>query len=294
MSEIETGFIGLGQMGGPMATNIAQGGYTMHCFDAAGTQERMPDGASAAGSTANVAARAETVFLSVPDGKASIAVAREIAAAPEKRVSVVVDLSTVGPAASREAAAILEDAGIIYVDAPVSGGAAGAKAATISLMWAGPRDQYERHLDLLKSFAKNPFLVGDKPGQGQTVKLVNNFLSATAMAATSEAILYGLSQGLDLKTMLDVVHVSSGQNTAVSDKFPKRILTESYDAGFFTKLLNKDVQLFLANARDAGTPDHVASAVGDIWQGLDDIDPDGDFTRVFEFIRDGEVGSAKE
>lgn len=290
MSDIETGFIGLGQMGGPMAGNIAAAGYAMHCFDAAGTQERMPSGATAAGSTANVVAAAETVFLSVPDGAASIAVAKEIAAAPEKNVSVVVDLSTVGPTASREAAAILQAAGVLYIDAPVSGGAAGAKAATISLMWAGPKDQFDRHFDLLKAFAKNPFHVGTEPGQGQTVKLLNNFLSATAMAATTEAILYGVSQGIDMKTMLDVVHVSSGQNTAVSDKFPKRILTGTYDAGFYTKLLNKDVQLFLANARDAGTPASVAGAVGEIWQGLCDIDPDGDFTRVYEFIRDGEVG----
>ena len=291
MSDIETGFIGLGQMGGPMAANIAAAGHAMHCFDAAGTQQRMPDGASAAGSTAKVAAAAETIFLSVPDGAASIAVAREIAGAPERRVGVVVDLSTVGPKASREAAAILDAAGILYIDAPVSGGAAGAKAATISLMWAGPKDQFERHFELLKSFAKNPFHVGTEAGQGQTVKLLNNFLAATAMAATSEAVLYGVSQGIDMKTMLDVVHVSSGQNTAVSDKFPKRVLTGTYDAGFFTKLLNKDVQLFLANARDAGTPDSVASAVGAIWQNLCDLDPDGDFTRVYEFLRDGKVGT---
>ncbi len=278
------GFIGLGQMGAPMAANIAKGGFDLVVFDRAGTAERAPAGAALAVSVDDAAARAETLFLSLPDGPVSIAVARQIATAPERRTTVVVDLSTIGPGAARAAAEILGAAGVAYVDAPVSGGQAGAVAGTITLMWAGSGAELERHLGVLRSFCKNPFHVGEAPGQGQALKLINNFLSGTAMTATSEAILYGLTQGLDMKTMLDVVNVSTGANSATRDKFPNRVLTGSFDAGFKTALLAKDIRLYLENARAAGTPDAVGSVVAALWQACDRALPDSDFTRVFEFL----------
>jgi 3-hydroxyisobutyrate dehydrogenase-like beta-hydroxyacid dehydrogenase len=280
------GFIGLGQMGGPMATNIARAGFGLTVFDKAGTAERAPPGATHAESLEDAAARADTLFLSLPDGPVSIAVAQQIAAAPERRTTVVVDLSTIGPDAAREAAGILEAAGVTYIDAPVSGGQAGAAAGTITIMWAGPAVELERHRAVVAAFCKNPFHVGPEPGQGQALKLINNFLSGTAMAATSEAMLYGLSQGLDMTTMLDVVNVSTGVNSATRDKFPQRIVTESFDAGFKTALLTKDVTLYRDNARAAGTPHGLGEAVAELWQACNRDLPDSDFTRVYEFLRD--------
>ncbi len=282
------GFIGLGQMGGPMAANIAKGGFALTVFDKAGTAERAPDGAAQAETLEAVAARAETLFLSLPDGPISIAVARQIAAAAERRTTVVVDLSTIGPGAAREAAGILAAAGVTYIDAPVSGGQAGARAATITVMWAGPGAELERHRPVLLSFCKNPFHVGDEAGQGQAMKLINNFLSGTAMTATSEAMLYGLSQGLDMKAMLDVVNVSTGVNSATLDKFPNRVLTGKFDAGFKTALLAKDLRLYLENARAAGTPDAVGAAVAGLWQDCDKALPDSDFTRIYQYLRGDE------
>ncbi len=283
------GFIGLGQMGAPMAANITKGGFDLVVFDQAGTAERAPAGAALAVSVADAAARAETLFLSLPDGPVSIAVARQIAAAPARRTTVVVDLSTIGPIAARAAAEILSAAGVTYIDAPVSGGQAGAVAGTITLMWAGPVAELERHRAVIAAFCKNPFHVGEAPGQGQALKLINNFLSGTAMTATSEAMLYGLTQGLDMKTMLDVVNVSTGANSATRDKFPNRVLTGSFDAGFKTALLAKDIRLYLENARAAGAPDAVGSVVAALWQACDRALPDSDFTRVFEFLREGET-----
>lgn len=283
----ELGFVGLGQMGNPMAANIAKAGYSVLCFDKAGTEERLPEKARAAASLAEVIQSTDTVFLSLPDGKIVNAVAEEIAAVANPRAKVIVDLSTIGPDAARSAAATLKKAGMTYVDAPVSGGRAGAIKGTITLMWAGPKAELERHMAIAKSFCGNPFHVGDEAGQGQAVKLVNNFLSATAMAATSEAILFGLSQGLDMKTMLDVVNVSTGQNTATSDKFPNRVLPGTFDAGFFAELLNKDVQLYFQNATKAGTPIKIGTQVAGVWQRcVDSLEPRSDFTRVYEFIRD--------
>ncbi len=278
------GFAGLGQMGGPMAANIAAGGFELSVYDKAGTAERAPDKTAIAGSLEELAGGAETLFLSLPDGPATLAVARDLAAMKDRKAQQIIDLSTIGPEAAAEADGILGAAGVIYIDAPVSGGQAGAKAGTITVMWAGPEDVLESHRDVMMSFCKNLFHVGPKPGQGQAMKLLNNFLSATAMTATSEAMAFGVSQGLAMETMLDVVNVSTGRNTATSDKFPNRVLTGTYDAGFKTRLLTKDVRLFVDNAKAAGTPAEVAQTVAELWRRCDEALPDSDFSRIYEFL----------
>ena len=287
MSELHPvpGFIGLGQMGQPMAANIAKAGFNPVCFDSAGTIERTPQGAISAASPEEVAARADSIFLSLPNGKIVQSVIEQIIASPKRRISTVIDLSTIGPEASRAADVSLKEAGITFIDAPVSGGRAGALAGTVTLIWAGPNAELERHRAIIDAFCGNPFHVGDAPGQGQALKLLNNFLSATAMAATSEAILFGLSHGLEMKTMLDVVNVSTGQNTATRDKFPQRILTGTYDAGFFAEHLNKDVQLYINEVHQAATPSQVGDIISDIWQsGTDSFEPGTDFTRIYDYI----------
>ena len=284
MSAMRFGFAGLGQMGGPMAANIVAAGFDLSVFDKAGTADRAPDGAKPLESLDALAAVVDTLFLSLPDGPVTLAVARDLAALQDRAVSVVIDLSTIGLEAAKEAGQILADAGIQYIDAPVSGGQSGAIAGTITVMWGGPAEVLEIHRDVITAIAKNLFHVGDQAGHGQTVKLLNNFLSGTAMAATSEAVAFGLSQGIEMKSLLDVVNVSTGRNTATSDKFPNRVLTGSYDAGFKTKLLTKDVGLFLDNAKAAGTPTAVAETVVDLWRRCDAALPESDFTRIYEFL----------
>lgn len=278
------GFAGLGQMGGPMAANMVAAGFDLSVYDKAGTAGRVPDGAKPAATLAELAGWAETLFLSLPDGAATLGVAGELAAMEDRATTVAVDLSTIGPEAAKEADGLLGKAGVTYVDAPVSGGQSGARAGTITVMWAGPADVLEAHREVMMSICKNLFHVGPTPGQGQAMKLLNNFLSATAMAATSEAVAFGLSQGLDMKTILDVVNVSSGRNTASSDKFPNRVLTGTFDAGFKTALLTKDVRLYLENAQAAGTPADVGSAVAGLWRRFNEASEDSDFTLIYEFI----------
>lgn len=281
------GFIGLGQMGGPMAANIAKAGYKMVCFDPAGTEDMMPEGATAGASVEDVVKKADTVFLSLPNGAIMNSVAEEIAAVDSARATLIVDLSTVGPDASRAAAKNLALKQIGFGDAPVSGGRIGALNATISLMFSGDKAVFDQHFDIFKTFAANPFYIGDEPGHGQTVKMANNFMSATNMAATSEAIAFGVDQGLDMKLMLDVINVSSGANSASLDKFVNRVLPETYDAGFFAELLNKDVQLYISNVRKAGTASDVGEAVAGVWQAAaDSFEPKTDFTNIYKFIRD--------
>ena len=287
MNPAHFGFVGLGQMGEPMAARVAAGGFELTVFDIAGSEALAPEGARAAASLAEVAGAADTVFLSLPDGAAVLAVAREIVETPDRRATAVIDLSTIGLEAAAAVQGVLGAAGIAYVDAPVSGGQAGARAGTITVIWSGPRAVFDSHRKVLAAMAKNPIFVGDRPGQGQAVKLLNNFLSAMAMAATSEAVAFGLKQGIEMPVLLDVLNASTGRNTATSDKFPKRVVTGTYDAGFKAALMAKDLTLYAESVRATGTADRLGSALNGLWQEFNGATPGADVTHVFAYVNDG-------
>ena len=282
------GFVGLGDMGGPMAANLARGGFQLIVYDKAGTENLAPSVAEIGVGIEDVARAAQIVFVSVPDAAASLEVARSLVAVENRNTQTLVNLSTVGVEATGSIVKTLAEFGIDYVDAPVSGGRAGAIRGTVTVMWSGSAERMALIRPVLDSFAGSVFFVGPTPGQGQAMKLLNNYLSAVAMTATSEAIVFGLSHSLDMKTMLDVANVSTGQNTATQDKFPNRILTSTYDAGFRMALMDKDVALYLSEAKSAGTPASLCEQVATYWQkGMKQF-PDGDFTEIFKVIR-GEI-----
>jgi 3-hydroxyisobutyrate dehydrogenase len=275
----------MGSMGHRMSRHLVDAGYPVVAADAVST-ERAPPGTSVANSNAEVAKRADIIILSLPDGTVSQAVAKEIAATSPRRVTTVIDTSTIGIKAAQAVAATLSAAGIEFIDAPVSGGTAGADKATLAIMLACPAPSFERFKGLMGLMGK-PFHAGDKPGQGQAIKLLNNFLSATAMAATSEAIAFGTRQGIEMKTILDIVNASTGRNSATDDKFPRRIMHDRYDAGFTAKLQLKDIRLYLDNARAAGITDEVASVVVDVWEQMDADMPGSDITEMYPFTLKG-------
>ena len=282
------GFIGLGNMGGPMAHNLAAAGHQVVCFDAAGTEALAPPDAPTAESAAEVAQRARIVFLCLPDGPVVLQVAREMADCPDRAVEIVVDSTTAGMPDARAAHDVLAEAGIRYADAPVSGGTKGSKAGTLAMMVAAPDDLYAEIEPFLRPMASNARQVGTQAGQGMAMKLLNNFLSATAMAATSEAVAFGVSQGLDMMTILETVNVSTGRNTATEDKFPNRIATGAFDAGFATKLMAKDLRLYEASVTATGSPRRLAGQLREIWDGLEAARPDSDFTEIYQHVRDGQ------
>jgi 3-hydroxyisobutyrate dehydrogenase len=277
------GFVGLGNMGRPMAERIVAAGFPLVAFDAAGTAERLPAGAEAAASVGEVAARADTMLLSLPDGLVVLDVVEAVAAADDRRATTAVDLSTTGPAAALQAATRLAAAGVVYVDGPVSGGVAGARRGTLALMYAGPPTVLEDHRSVLEAFAGHVVAVGTDAGQGQAMKLLNNFLSATALAATSEALAFGMAHGLSLPVMLDVLNASTGRNSATVDKFPNRVLTGTYDSGFSTALMAKDLRLYV-DSLGAHAPDAVGHAVCGVWQRADAARPGSDFTEIWPFV----------
>jgi 3-hydroxyisobutyrate dehydrogenase len=279
------GWIGVGSMGHRMSRHLVDAGYPVVVADAVST-EHAPVGSTIAKSNAVVAQQADTIILSLPDGKVSEAVAKEIAAAPSRRVKTVIDTSTIGIKSAEAAAATLGKAGIAFIDAPVSGGTAGADKATLAIMMACPAEVYERFKGLMNLMGKS-FHAGPKPGQGQAIKLLNNFLSATAMAATSEAIAFGIGQGIEMKTILDIVNASTGRNSATDDKFPRRIMHNRYDAGFTAKLQLKDIRLYLDNARAAGITDEIAGAVVDVWTEMEADMPGADITEMYPYTLKG-------
>ena len=281
------GFIGLGNMGGPMAHNLAAAGHEVVCFDAADTEALAPSGAPCADSATEVAQRARIVFLCLPDGPVVLKVAHEMAGCPDRAVEIVVDSTTAGMPDARAAHDVLAEVGIRYADAPVSGGTKGSKAGTLAMMVAAPDDLYAEIEPYIRPMAANARHVGTQPGQGMAMKLLNNFLSATAMAATSEAVAFGVSQGLDMMTILETVNVSTGRNTATEDKFPNRIATGAFDAGFATKLMAKDLRLYEASVTAAAAPRRLAGQLREIWDGLEAARPDSDFTEIYQHVRDG-------
>jgi 3-hydroxyisobutyrate dehydrogenase-like beta-hydroxyacid dehydrogenase len=279
------GFVGLGSMGSVLAGNLAAYGFDVMAYDAAGAG-RLPDGATWGGSVSEVVRHVPggTVVLSLPDGTASTSVARELAASTAVAVGLVVDTTTAGVGAARESARILAGRGIDHVDAPVSGGIEGARARTLTVMYAGADHACEAAQPTLQGLSERRRRVGNLPGQGQALKLANNFLSATALAATSEAVAFGTAAGLDMGVMLEVLDASSGASNATADKFPRQVLTGRYAAGFRAALMAKDVGLYRAEVAGSGGPDRLAELVSRMWEDFAAEQPDADFTRIYPFV----------
>ena len=291
------GFIGLGNMGKPMAANLAAAGYPLVCYDIAGTRERAPEGAEIAGSITQIAGSADFAIVSVDSRRAVEDVTKEIAAANDRAVSIVVDTSTIGSKTARDAEARLGAVDVTYIDSAVAGasggtgiGPAAAQAANLTFIVAGRSDAVERVRPALEKMGRKLFHVGEEPGQAQAIKLINNFLIGTAMTAASEALNYGLSQNLDMKSILEVINVSSGANVATSYIFPTCIEPETYDVGAAVEILVKGVGVYVEEIENANLPNAVGSVVNRIWADMGREMPGADFTRVFPFIRDGGEG----
>jgi 3-hydroxyisobutyrate dehydrogenase len=270
-------------MGGALAQNLVDSGNTVITHDLAGP-ERSPAGATFTASLDELAAQADIVVLSLPDGNVSRVVTAAIAAAPRRRVQHIVDTSTIGPQAAGEIRAALEQVGIGYLDAPVSGGVAGAKKRTLMVMYAGTDEVCAAVDSTIASLSDRHRRVGDRAGMAQALKLANNFLSAICLTASSEAINFLMNQGLEMEVALEVLNASSGQSAATSDKFVNHVVTGRYAAGFANNLMAKDVRLYLSEVRNEQLPAAVGELTETIWNAFADAQPGVDFTRIYPFV----------
>ncbi|CQD20724.1 3-hydroxyisobutyrate dehydrogenase [Mycobacterium lentiflavum] len=281
----EIGFIGLGNMGFPMAHRLIDDGNNVIAFDtSSATLDRIVSlGARAASSAKDVADRAETVLASLPSPAVSLEVASgSVGVIAGSRVKRYVELSTVGSRAAVRIHDLLAGRAIAALDSPVSGGVGGAEKGTLALMVSGPRNEFDVIRPILEALGR-PFYIGEKPGSAQTMKLANNILAANVLVATSEVVVMGVKAGLDPAVMVDVLNAGSGATSASRDKFPRAVLPRTFDYGFATGLMVKDVRLYLDEAKALGVPVDVAETIGRLWEAAAlDQGADSDFTAVIK------------
>jgi 3-hydroxyisobutyrate dehydrogenase-like beta-hydroxyacid dehydrogenase len=283
----EFGFIGVGNMGLPMARRLLEAGFSLTVFDVRRepVQRLVQLGATAASSAKDVADRCETVLVSLPTPAIlKTVVLGEDGAAQGSRIKRLIDLSTTGPTVSVAVGKELAGKRIAHVDSPVSGGVGGAEKGTLAVMVSGPKADYELVKPALDVIGK-VFFIGDKPGLGQTMKLCNNLLSATAMAITAEAVVMGVKAGLDPEVMVEVINAGSGANTAIRDKVPRAVIPRTFNYGFTNALMYKDVKLCLEEAEALGVPMFVGGAVRSLWDLTNSqLGGDKDLTTIFQLI----------
>ena len=279
------GFIGLGNMGEPMARNAALKGCELIVHDIAGTAERAPKGSVIAQSNDEVARRASVIALSLPNLETNRSVVLEIAEAGQAD-TIVVDTCTVGIETAQENAKILNQAGIIYLDAPVSGLKFRAEEGTLVSMVSGHLQAVDRARALIEGYSRLLFHVGEEAGQGQRMKVLNNAICIASYVITSEALSYGEAGGLKVEEMLKVVNESSGQNFATKYLFPKYVATERYDeSGAEAHIVEKDIGLFVKGSQVDQTPNKVISLAHSLVEEFSLENPLQDQMRIYPFIK---------
>ena len=253
---MKIGFIGLGNMGGPMAANLVAAGHDVTGFDVAAP---MPDGVTAAASAAAAATGAEVVLTMLPSGEILRRVAQEVLPAMTPG-TVLLDCSTVDVDSARAVAAQAEAAGIRTVDAPVSGGVGGARDGTLTFMAGGPEAAFETVRPLLEVMGRKAVHCGPA-GAGQSAKICNNMILGATMIVTCEAFALADRLGLDRQAMYDVVSTSSGQSWSMTTYCPapgigpQSPADNDYTPGFAAELMLKDLRLAqqAAESADADT-----------------------------------------
>ncbi|MFC6687700.1 3-hydroxyisobutyrate dehydrogenase [Jhaorihella thermophila] len=254
---MKIGFIGLGNMGAPMAANLAKAGHEVVGFD---TAEVSVEGVKMAPSAADAARGAEVVITMLPNGEILRRVAEEIIPAMAKG-AVFVDCSTVDVDSARAVAEQAERAGILAMDAPVSGGVGGATAGTLTFMAGGPEEAFEKVKPLFDIMGQKAVHCGGS-GAGQAAKICNNMILGVTMIATCEAFALADKLGLDRQKMFDVVSTSSGYSWSMNAYCPapgvgpQSPADNGYKPGFAADLMLKDLRLSqqAAESADADTP----------------------------------------
>jgi 3-hydroxyisobutyrate dehydrogenase-like beta-hydroxyacid dehydrogenase len=263
MEQPVLGFVGVGRMGGPMALRLLDAGFPLTVYDtnADAVTALVNRGAKSAASAEAVASAADIVLMSLPTPPIVHAVSvGESGILRGSRLTTLIDLSTTGPSVASVVARAAKERNVAWVDSPVSGGVAGAAKGTLAVMVSCEQATFPVVDPVLKTFGKT-FYVGEKPGLAQIAKLANNLLAASAIVVSSEAVAMGVKAGLDAKVLIDIINAGSGRNSATQDKFPRSILTRTFDFGFATGLSYKDVRLCIDEAEALGVPMVAGAAV---------------------------------
>jgi 3-hydroxyisobutyrate dehydrogenase len=285
-------FIGLGNMGGPMAANLVKGGHKVVAFDlvAASRDQAKADGAGIAESAVASVKGAEVVITMLPAGKHVLGVWNEVVPAMAKG-ALIVDCSTIDVESSKEAHALAAKHGVGSVDAPVSGGTGGAKGATLTFMCGGDDKSFAAAKPILEKMGKKIVHCGGA-GAGQGVKICNNMVLAISMIGASEAFALAEKLGLSHQAVFDVVSTSSGQCWAVTSycpvpgPVPTSPANNDYKPGFATALMVKDLTLAQDAAKAAGAATPLGKHAQELFKAFDASGHGGvDFSGIIQHVR---------
>jgi 3-hydroxyisobutyrate dehydrogenase len=294
----KVGFIGLGNMGGPMAANLVAKGHDVTVFDLNpnAVAELCSKGANSVDNLVDICADKDFIVSMLPASKhvKGVYLGENGLINHISTRTQVIDSSTIDAGSARELAAAFSEKGISFVDAPVSGGTAGATAGTLTFIVGAKADEFSQAESLLKDMGKNIFHAGDH-GAGQVAKICNNMLLSILMAGTSEAIQMGIDNGLDPKVLSDIMLQSSGRNWTLEVYNPCPNVLENvpsskdYQGGFMVDLMAKDLGLAMATATDSGSNTPLGRMAFSLYQlmqtqGMGQLD----FSSIFKTYHKGE------
>ena len=287
-SKERIGFIGLGNMGAPMARRLVDAGYELVVTDAVPEAvERFAAGSKCerAASPESIGERCRVVITMLPNGQ----IVREVllganGLAPRLAPgSVAIDMSSSSPIGTRELSADLATIGIALVDAPVSGGVKKAADGMLAIMVGGEAEPVTRVRPILEAMGK-VFATGPS-GSGHAMKALNNFLSAANLAIAAEAVIAGQRFGLDPATMISILNASTGRNTGTDSKFPNNVLPRTFNSGFALGLMAKDLRLALEVARSGGAPAGLLEKTAQMWAAAEQqLGGKADNTEVVKYL----------
>ena len=293
------GFIGLGNMGGPMAANLVRAGFSVRGFDLvpASLEAAGADGIAVAGSVLEAAEGAQTVITMLPAGRQVVEVWTQLADALPAD-TLMIDSSTVDVESARRAHALAESRGCMSIDAPVSGGTGGAKAGTLTFMAGGSEGAFARAEPILKRMGRSVFHCG-AAGAGQAAKICNNMILGISMIGVCEAFALGEKLGLSHQALYDVASVSSGQCWSlttycpVPGPVPASPANAGYKPGFAAGLMLKDLRLAQAAALASGAATPLGAEAAQIYALFDGLGHGGeDFSAIIGMLR-GETGEGR-
>lgn len=288
MTVTQVGFIGLGNMGSPMAGHLADAGFALTVSDAApGVTKRFvaehPDAIAAAGRESFATVQALILMLPTSDIVEDV-LERENVADALPPGCLVIDMSSSEPLRTRRLAARLQARGLSMIDAPVSGGVRGARAARLSVLVGGSEADLTRARPVLEAMAGPIIRVGDI-GSGHAAKALNNLVSAATMSITVEALVIAEAFGITAGTMTEVLNSSSGRSNTSENKLAQFMTSGSFDSGFSLQLMAKDVGLAVALARALDRPVEVADDVAAQWRRIaDQVTPATDHTQLYTLL----------
>jgi 3-hydroxyisobutyrate dehydrogenase len=253
---VSVGFIGVGNMGNPMAYNVLKAGFPLVVYDKnpQAMANLIQAGAQGAASARQVVEGAEIALTSLPASPDVEAVYLESGGLVDsaKPGTILIDLSSVLPSTPRKIEPQAQARGVHFLEAPVSGGVSGARAATLAIMVGGDPELLTRAQSVLRAIGPNIFHVGPV-GAGNTVKAINNMLASVNALAMMEGVALGVKAGLDPMTIYEVVKASSGASKAL-ERIPNALLPRQFEPGFKVQLMNKDLETFNTIAKELHVP----------------------------------------